>query len=371
MLTKSTSDEQVCRIALSMIDGIGPKTARSLLSHYGSARDILAAPLRELHRVPGMGAVRARACKDKALLGCAEAELDYVLANGIRQFFIGDDDYPARLKSCGDAPVLLNFRGNSPVESRHMVAVVGTRRNSDYGHQLTEALVSGLKDLPGITIVSGLAQGIDAIAHRCCLAAGIPTIGVLAHGLDRMYPPGHRELARQMEDCGGLLTEFPAGTRPDKTNFPVRNRVVAGLCDVTVVVESNDRGGAMITAYMAASYNREVAAFPGRVADGKSAGPLKLIRTNIASLICSADDLIEVMGWARKAPSEAVQPRLFLDLSGPEQRLVDVLQDQEAAHSDELLGKTGFQPSELSAALLQLEMQGLVRSLPGKRYRLR
>lgn len=370
MLPKDLNTEQLYRLAMTFIDGIGPKTARSLTEHFGNATDAFAAPFKLLKNIGGVGEVRARAFKNADILHKAEAEMNYALKHDIRLYYLQNEDYPQKLKQCADAPMVLFYKGTAAIETNHMVAIVGTRKNTDYGSQLTEDLVKGLKGQNDLTIVSGLAHGIDAVAHRSAVAEGIPTIGVLAHGLDKMYPSSHRSLAKEMQINGGILTEFPSGTAPDRTNFPVRNRVVAGLCDVTVVVESDDRGGAMITAFMAASYNREVAAFPGRISDSKSAGPLKLVRMNIASMIRNADDLLEVMGWKKVNKENVVQKQLLLALTVDEQTLVDAMQGKDSVHTDELLLGTGLAASKLSATLLQLEMQGVVRAMPGKQYRL-
>ena len=224
--------------------------------------------------------------------------------------------------------------------------------------------------MKNILIVSGLALGIDTIAHTKALIMGMPTVGVLGHGMDRIYPDKNKQLAANMLETGGLLTEFPSGTIPDRTNFPMRNRIVAGISDVTVVVESGFSGGALITAYLASGYNREVAAFPGRVNDNRSTGCNELIRTNIAAMITKAEDLIMLMNWDSSKKQKPVQKQLFLNLTTDEQKIIDILQTKDTTHSDELFHQTQLQSSQLAATLLQLEMMGLVKTLPGKLYRL-
>jgi DNA processing protein len=219
-------------------------------------------------------------------------------------------------------------------------------------------------------ISSGLAHGIDAYAHKYSLQVGLPTVGVLGHGLDRVYPANNKQLAKEMTENGGLLSEFPSGTLPDRSNFPMRNRIVAGISDVTVIVESDIKGGALITARIADSYNREVAAFPGRVYDSRSSGCNELIRTNIAAMITSADDLLELMNWNSNKKVKSVQKQLFIQLSEDEQKIIDLLQAKDALHADELLYQTGIANSQLAAVLLQLEMQGIIKALPGKQYRI-
>ncbi len=265
---------------------------------------------------------------------------------------------------------MLFYKGNADLNATKVVAVVGTRKNTDYGHKLCEELVEGLQSMGNILVVSGLALGIDAIAHKKCVSLGMPTVGVLGHGLDRIYPYNHKELSEQMVEHGGILAEFPSETLPDRNNFPMRNRIVAGLSDVTVVVESHVSGGALITAHMASGYNREVAAFPGRVNDSRSAGCNELIRTNIAGMITKAEDLAEMMNWNKEGRPKAVQKQLFINLSPDEQKIVDMLNGKDNVHADELFYTTGLANSQLAATLLQLEMQGVIKSLPGKLYRM-
>ncbi len=365
-----TEDEILARLALTFIDGVGPKMARVLLSHFGDARNIMSAPAKDLKSVGGMGEVRAKACKDATVLARAEAELRFIQKHSLQALFFTDKDYPTRLRNCEDAPILLFYRGNAPLNAEKIVAIVGTRKNTDYGARATEALVEGLQAQEGLLIVSGLAFGIDAIAHRKCVQLGLPTVGVVAHGLDRIYPTANKSLAKDMVQQGGVLTEFPSGTNPDRTNFPLRNRIVAGLSDVVVIVESDEKGGAMITGYVAASYNREVTAFPGRVFDAKSGGPNKLIRKNIASLITGAQDLMDVMGWAGARPSKRDQQQLFSQLSDEEQRVAAVLNGKDGLHADDLMLQTGMSTAQIGATLLQMEMLGLVKALPGKMFRL-
>lgn len=365
-----TEDESLSQLALTFIDGIGPKMARILFSHFGSASAALHAPLKELKAVGGMGEVRAKACKDPKILKQAEKELAFTQKFGIELLFFTDKNFPNRLKQCDDAPMMLHYKGHPVLNASKMVAIVGTRKNTDYGLRVTEQLVEELRGQDDLVIVSGLAFGIDAAAHKKCCQLRMATVGVVAHGLDKMYPSSHQNLAKDMMEQGGLLTEFPSGTPPDKQNFPLRNRIVAGMCDVTVVAESDEKGGAMITAYVAASYNREVAAFPGRTIDGKSAGPNKLIRKNIASLITCGQDLADVMNWSTARPSKRQQRQLFDTLSNEEQIIATALEGAESIHADELMLTTGLSTSKIGASLLQMEMMGIVKALPGKRFRL-
>lgn len=361
-------EDLLSQLALTFVDGVGPKTIRALISRFGTASEVLQAPLKALKSIPGMGEQRARALKDASVMKHAETELAFIRKHHIEAHFFTDAGYPHRLKQCDDAPSMLFYRGSAPLEVQKVLAIVGTRKNTDYGLRVTEALIEGLKDQTGLCIVSGLAFGIDAIAHRKSLQCGIPTIGVVGHGLDRIYPNAHKALAREMVANGGILTEFPSGTKPDKTNFPLRNRVVAGMSDVTVLVESDVKGGAMITAYMARYYNREVAAFPGRTIDQRSGGPNKLIRDNIAALITDVSDLLNLMDWQGQKPSEKQQTMLFEKLSPEEEQILNVLGTVDRLHVDELLHRSGMPMSQLASQLLQMEMRGLVRALPGKMF---
>lgn len=356
-------------LALSFAPEVGDKTARVLLEHFGTAEDVLKAPLKALVAVDGVGLVRARGIKDDSLLKRAEDEIAFAEKNDVRIIWHQDAHYPNRLRACADAPLVLFMKGTGDLNPARVVAILGTRRATDYGTKLCEDLVAGLA-LHGVTIISGLAHGIDAVAHKRSLAAGIPTIGVVAHGLERMYPHNHKTLAEEMQLTGGVLTEFPSYADMHPNNFPVRNRIVAGLSDVTVVVETDLKGGSMITAYLAHGYNRDVAAFPGRVGDSRSAGCNALIGRGVASLITSADDLLTVMGWQSSKKKAPVQRQLTLALSDEERTVVNAMQGKDSIHADELLLKTGLPYSQLAGTLLQLELQGVVRTMTGKMYRL-
>ncbi len=357
------------KLALSFVPHVGSRTGRALLERFGSATAIFKAPLKQLTTIDGITEARAHLFRSSEVLQKAGNELNYALKHNVGIHAI-TDNYCPRLSNCADAPVVLYSRGNVKPDAGKVVAIVGTRKHTDYGHKICEDLIEGLAQLDDIIVVSGLALGIDAIAHRKCVQMGIPTIGVLGHGLDRIYPPGNKELATQMMENGGILTEFPSGTLPDKGNFPMRNRIVAGMSDVTIVVESHETGGALITAKLAAGYNREVAAFPGRVNDSRSAGCNNLIRSNIAALITNATDLLQLMNWDKAGNRKAVQQQLFLHLSPQEQSVVDLLHSCDSMHADELLYKAGMSGTQLAATLLQLELQGVVRALPGKHYRI-
>lgn len=370
MLPNQASSEEFYQIALTFVPDVGPKTARALLSRFTSAESIFKAKAKQLVSVEGMGEHKAKMFTTKDIAIQAEKELEYCIKNDIRPLFMTSPDYPKRFINCDDAPVLLYYKGTANLNASKVVAVIGTRKHTDYGQRATEGLVEGLQGLEDVVVVSGLALGIDTIAHKSSIKHGIPTVGVVGHGLDTMYPSSNRQLSMDMLANGGLLSEFPSGTLLDRSNFPVRNRVVAGMSDITVLVESDIKGGGMITAYVAHSYNREVAAFPGRVYDSKSGGPNHLIKRNVAAMITNADDLLELMNWGRHEGQKAVQKQLFFELSAEENQIVNLLREKDAIHSDELLHQTGFKSPQLAAILLQLEMQGVIKALPGKYYRM-
>ncbi len=370
MLPEDPNADLIYKLALSFVPGIGPKITRNLLTRYSSLKEIFNAPAKQLKSVEGMNELRVSALKDVENLKKAEKELKFIEKHDIRTFFIADEDYPYRLKQCGDAPALLFYQGNADLNAEKTIAVIGTRKFTDYGQRLCEDLVADLKSQPGLLIMSGLAEGIDTIAHRNAVKAGIPTVGVLGHGLDRIYPSVNKALSKEMIENGGLLSEYHAGTEPNRENFPMRNRIVAGLSDVTIVVESNIKGGALITAYLASSYNRDVAAFPGRVYDTRSAGCNMLIRTSVAAMITNASDLMQLMNWQPSKQKRPVQQKLFLNLSDTEQMIVDMLEKKDQVHADELLNHTQLTNTQLASILLGLEMQDIIKSLPGKNYRI-
>ncbi|GAB4092638.1 DNA-processing protein DprA [Flaviaesturariibacter terrae] len=362
--------EFIYQLALTQVPHIGDVHARILLQHYGSASAVFRARGSELEKLEGIGSVRAQALRAFTGFAALEKEAAFIQRYGIQTYFLGEPGYPKRLLHCYDPPALLFGKGDLDLNAERMVAVVGTRSASDYGRRWTEQFVSDLAPL-GVTIVSGLAFGIDAVAHKAALKAGLPTIGVVGHGLARVYPSEHTALARSMvRSGGGLLTEFLSDTAPDKHNFPARNRIVAGLSDCVVLVETAEKGGSMITARVADSYNRDVFAVPGRVGDKGAGGCNLLIRTQKAQLLTCADELVEAMGWAQRPRAGTPQRSLFTDLHEPEQRLVALLDGSTPLHIEELQLRSGLRPSEVAALLLGLELKGVLRSLPGKLYSL-
>ena len=363
-------EEQLCRIALTLVPGIGDVLGKKLITHCGSAEAVFREKKKFLTRIPRVGEKLAEALSGTDAFLRAEKELVFMERYQIRPLFFRDREYPFRLKNCYDSPVILYWKGNADLNASRILGMVGTRKATEYGKTVCQRLIAGLSD-PPVLIVSGLAYGIDSCAHRACLESGLPTIGVLGHGLDRIYPGFHRVMAEKMIRQGGLLTEFPSGTMPDRENFPKRNRIIAGMCDGIVVVEAGTKGGALITAEIANSYNRDVFAVPGRIGDPWSEGANALIRNNKAALIQSVEDIRYLMGWDappdRPAPK---QKKIFIEMTPEEEVLVKILEETGRTGVDELCIRAGISMSRVSAALLNLEFEGVVRSLPGKCYEL-
>jgi DNA processing protein len=362
--------ELIYQLALTLIPNIGAVQAKILLQHC-NAEEIFHAKRSFLEKIEGIGTVRAAAIKSFNNFSAAEEEIRFIEKYKIRPLFLTDPAYPKRLLNCYDSPTLLYYKGTADLNASKIIAVIGTRNNTDYARQVTEKLVKDLAAQP-ITIISGLAFGVDAIAHKAALKNGLPTVGVLAHGLDDIYPPPNAGLAKEMMNHGGgLLTEFRSQTKPDKHNFPSRNRVVAGMSDATIVIETDIKGGSMITAELANGYNKDVFAAPGKITDTKSSGCNQLIKNNKAYLLTNAEDIIDTLGWGNFRQAQVKkQKELFIELSTDERALVGILSEKEAVHIDEINLKSGLSSSTVAAAILNLELQNVIVSLPGKLYRL-
>ena len=358
------------RIALSFVKNLGPVSAKSLIAYLGSEEAIFKTSIAKMVKIPGIGDKRVALWDFDDALKKAEKELLCIEKHGIEVIFYTDSRYPKRLKNCGDSPVLLYARGKMELNPPHIISIVGTRNATDYGRQLCKQLIEELQQY-NVLIVSGLALGIDVAAHKECLRLNMPTVGVLGHGLDRLYPSQNRATAEKMLENGGLLSEYPSGTIPDRENFPQRNRIVAGIADATVVIEAGIKGGALITAEIANSYNRDVFAFPGRVDDVYSEGCNFLIRHNKAALLTCAADLAYSMGWERSEESKPVEQFMLpFDLSADEQIIFNVIQQHKTPVAiDDLSLKINMPMSQIAMGLLNMEMQGYIRSLPGKMYK--
>jgi DNA processing protein len=359
------------QLALTTIPNIGAVHAKILLQHY-DVEDIFKAKKIELEKIEGIGTIRATSIKNFTNFTKAEDEIKFIEKFKIKALFITDDDYPKRLLNCYDSPTMLYYKGTADLNVSKTIAVVGTRTQTDYSKKIIDKFIQELA-AQNILIVSGMAFGVDAIAHKAAIKNNLPTVGVLGHGLDQIYPPDHSGLAKDMlKNGGGLLTEFRSNTKPDKHNFPTRNRIVAGMSDATIVVESGIKGGSMVTAELANGYNKDVFAFPGKITDSKSAGCNYLIKSNKAMLLTDAQELIEMMGWEEKKQKSKVksQKEIFIELNKDEKIIIDILKEKETVHIDEINLRSGLSSSAIAAAILNLEFQNVVNGLPGKMYKL-
>ncbi|MDT3405044.1 DNA-processing protein DprA [Mucilaginibacter terrae] len=327
-------------------------------------------PVGRFKRVPGIGDKTIESLNLNAALEQADREVAFIEKNGIDVIFYTDERYPKKLKNCNDAPILLYSKGNADLNNQRIISIVGTRNATDYGRQLCKELLEDLQQY-GVLVVSGLALGIDVAAHKESLRLNLPTVGVLGHSLDRLYPSQNRAIADKMILNGALLSEYPSGTKPDRENFPQRNRIVAGMADVTVVVEAGIKGGALITAEIANSYNRDVFAFPGRTTDVYSEGCNFLIRNNKAGLLTCAADLAYLMGWDTQTSTQA-KPKQFalpIDLTEQERNIWQLLYESKTPVAiDELSIQLNMPVSTLAMNLLNMEMQGYITAKPGKMY---
>lgn len=372
LTSKVTNMQEEVRhqLALTLIPHIGDVLLKKLLARFGSAGAVFKAAKYELENITEIGAVRAAAIRKFNGYGRVDKEIAFMEKYGIRPVFYTGADYPERLRHCPDSPVLLYYKGNADLNAARIVSVVGTRAPGEYGKTVCMQLVEQLA-VHNVTVISGMAYGIDIIAHQTSLQHETPTIGVLAHGLDRLYPPSHKATAARMLDNGGLLTEFMSGTQPDRQNFPRRNRIVAGLADATIVVESGINGGSLITADIANSYNRDVFAIPGRIGDPHAAGCHHLIRTHRAALITGAEDIITSMGWEeQQRVSPPAQQQLFVELSNDEQHITSLFCGAADKHIDEIRRESYLPVSQVNSLIFQLEMHHVLKSLPGQKYQL-
>lgn len=366
--------ELLSLIALQHIPGIGNITAKRLLENVGSATQVFEQRTELSRLAPNVQPSLIKALDYPSAHRRAEQELEFIDKHRITFIGYHDETYPSRLRECDDAPILLFYRGNTTLNPRRIVSIIGTRKCTDYGRDLCEQFVRDLAALlPDVLIVSGLAYGIDVCAHRAAIKYGLPTVGVLAHGLDRIYPSVHRNVAAQMTQCGGLLTEYVSFTEPERQNFLQRNRIVAGMADATIIIESAAKGGALVTANIANSYGRDCFAFPGRISDISSAGCHRLIRHHQAALITSAEEFIEAIMWDTPVSGrpEAIQQSLFPDLSDEESHIVGLLkQHSDGLHINTLVTEADIPINRLSSLLFELELRGIVRPLVGSSYKL-
>jgi DNA processing protein len=373
-VNKKIISEQVALLALSKVQATQLAVIHSLIEEVGSAKELIenAGNIKDI--VPEAGPRLCELLNDESLIVNAEKEIEFIEKNNIRLICKGDKDYPYRLAECNDAPLVLHGMGNADLNAKHIVSIVGTRHASEYGKSVCENFVADLaKFVPGTLIVSGLAYGIDVCAHRAALKAGLPTVGVLAHGLDRIYPTAHRSTAKSMIENGGLLTEFTSGTNPFPQNFVQRNRIVAGMADATVVIESASKGGSLITASLATGYDRDCFAFPGRINDQYSQGCNELVSRNRAALITSAYDFVEAMNWdmaTKKKSAEDLQTELFPDMSPEETAVMTALRENsDGLQVNQMVVQLNTPINKLLPLLFEMEMKGYIKAVAGGCYR--
>jgi DNA processing protein len=363
-------EDLLYQIALTYIHQIGPVNAKILISYCGSAKSVFQTSKEKLEKIPGIGPQKVLNIFQKHLLPSAEKEYNYIIKHGIEAISFLDVNYPQRLKNQEDAPVLLFKKGNANLNPPRTVGIIGTRSPTENGKIITQKIINHLAPF-NVTIISGLAYGIDACAHKASLDAQIPTIGLLGNGLDKVYPSEHRGLqAKIVEHDGALVTEFNYETGPDRQNFPMRNRLIAGMSDALIVIESKEKGGSIITAEYANEYNKDVFAVPGRTTDEYSAGCNGLIKKHKAYLLESTKDLLYIMRWDDTPKNKPVQTSLFLDLTEQEKIVYEFIVRAKESHIDDMAYQLQMPIGSISSLLLTLEFKGTIVSLPGKRYRL-
>ncbi len=368
-----TENELHFLLALQKVEGVGDIMAKKLLNHCGSAEGIFKSKASQLAAIDGVGKMLLHNLKDKAIFGQAEKELQYIQNNNINVSFFKDEKYPDRLKHCIDSPILLFTAGNINLQQKRIISIVGTRQITPYGIDFCKKLIADLAPLDPV-IVSGYAYGVDIVAHQAAMENNLQTIGVLAHGLNQIYPKSHKKYMSKMEAIGGFMTDFWSSSNPDRENFIKRNRIVAGISEATIVIESADKGGSLITANMANDYNRDVFAVPGRTSDKYSQGCNNLIKTQRAHVLTSAADLIYMLNWDIEMDSKSpnsqkpVQKQLFVTLEPEEQIIFDFLQKNGKEQMDIIALQCDLPIFKLSSLLLSMELKGVTRPLPGKLF---
>ncbi|MFN8322911.1 MAG: DNA-processing protein DprA [Chitinophagales bacterium] len=367
-----TSNEKLYQIALTLLTNVGSVLAKNVIAYCGSVEGVFKTSKSKLEKIPGIGKERAEAIAKADVMKEAEAELEFIAKYNIQPLFFTDAGYPQRLKNIPDSPVMLYYKGNADLNNDKIISVVGTRRATEYGKEVTKKLIADLSG-QNILVVSGLAYGIDIAAHHAALDNNLKTVAVLGHGLNTIYPSQHKAAAKKIAEQGGLLTEYRSVHEMHPSNFPSRNKIVAALCDATIVVESDKEGGAVITANLANSYNRDVFAYPGKATDRLSSGCNALIKSLQAKMIENASDLLREMNWQTEllqAATKQKQRTLAIGLNEEEQAIYNLLNEKGELVIDVINEETQMNVSLLAATLLEMEMNNLIVSLPGKRYKL-
>lgn len=363
-----TDTELYHLLALLKIDGVGDIIAKKLLNHCGSAESIFKAKPSFLQSIDGIGSVLIKNLKDKTVFEKAAAEINFIKKNNINTVYFQSENYPEKLKHCIDSPVLLFSTGNINWDTHKVISIVGTRQITPYGIDFCKNFIENIAPFNPI-IVSGFAYGVDIYAHQVAMENGLQTIGVLAHGHNQIYPKSHKKYVAKMEQNGGFITEFWSSSNPDKENFVKRNRIVAGISEATIVVESAEKGGSLITATLANEYNRDVFAVPGRCSDKYSQGCNDLIKTQRAHLLTNAADLVYMLNWQMESNNtKSIQKQLFVSLTAEEQKIYDFLQKNGKQLLDRVAIECDFPIFKVSSILLNMELKGIIRPLPGKLF---
>ncbi len=361
-----TDQEYIALIALAQTPKVGPIIAKNLVSYCGGILEIFREKPQHLRKIPSVGDLIAKNI-GLADFNAAEKEYKWIIKSEITPICYLESGYPSRFLPIESSPIIFYFKGNADLNPPRTVGIVGTRQPSIYGQSQCENIISSLKKY-NVSIISGLAYGIDGLAHKKCVEIEIPTVGILGHGLDIIYPNQHTALAHKMMKNGGILSEFVSGTKPDRENFPMRNRLIAALCDVVIIIESKAQGGSIITVEFANDFNKDVFALPGNVTESLSEGCNKLIKQNKAHLLESADDVGYIMRWDELDTKKPVQKQLFVEMNESESALYDLLKLEKEMTIDRISYSLQKTPSETSSLLLEMEFKGLVRPLPGKKF---
>jgi len=354
-------------LALLKVEGVGDIVAKKLLTHCGNAEEVFKTKTSKLTSIDRIGTNLIRKLKDKNAFRQAESELEFIVRNNINCTYFLEQNYPEKLKHCIDGPVLLFQSGNIDLKNRKIISIVGTRQITAYGADFCRNLIAEIAPLNPV-IVSGFAYGVDITAHLAAMDHGLQTVGVVAHGLNQTYPKMHKRYVSKMEQNGGFLTEFWSSSAPERENFVKRNRIVAGISEATIVIESADKGGSLITANMANDYNRDVFAVPGRTSDKYSQGCNNLIKSQRANLLTGAADLVYMLNWDLQTQTQPVQQRLFVSLDDSEQKVYDFLMQKGKELLDIIALKCDLPIHKLSGILLNMELKGVIRPLPGKLF---